>query len=257
LGLVPLLLATAGSAGCFADIFGSGERSATAEERFEYALERVNEARFRLFGKSGNVTVTAVSSDSIIIHAVLRVTASSSEAARAGLSEFWVDVDESSSEIVVQTAQPSALDTRSFVIDYEITVPPFMLLSILNVSGNITVGGIGSDVFIQNTSGKIELNNTFGPVRVQTRNGSVDAQVAVPLGGHVLISTGNGDIDLAIPVTTSADMLATTANGQVTISNLEFESAFQTPSVVSGRLGEGLGFISAASENGNVAVVGY
>jgi hypothetical protein len=43
----------------------------------------------------------------------------------------------------------------------------------------------------------------------------------------------------------------------VSVSNLEIDVAFETQTVVSGRLGQGLGFISLASGNGDVTLVGY
>ncbi len=260
LGLVSVLLAAAaGSSSCFADIFGSSaEGPATAEETFDIGIELAAEIRVRLFGKNGNVTVTAApGSDSLTVRGVVRVTAENDEEAQRGLMDVWVDVDQFTSEIIVQTAQPSTRDPRNFVIDYEITVPPFMLVTILNVAGDIEVSGLGSELFIENGNGKITLNDTFGPARAQTRNGAIAARLELPFGGQLRLSTGNGEIDLAIPAETSADLLATAGNGTVSSSNLFFSNLFQTDNVISGRLAEGLGFISVASGNGDVTLVGY
>jgi hypothetical protein len=259
--LASLLLAAAAAAstGCFADIFGSSaEGLATAEETFDYGIELASEIRVRLFGKNGDVTVTAVpGSDSVTVRGVIRVSAESSDEAERGLIDVWVDIDQFTSEIIVQTAQPSTRDPRNFVVDYEITVPPFMLVTIFNAAGDVTVSGIGSDLFVENGNGKLTLNNIFGSARAQTRNGAIVARVDLPFGGQLRISTGNGNIDLAIPAETSADLLATAGNGSVISSNLFFSNLFQTDNVISGRLAEGLGFISVASGNGDVTLVGY
>jgi hypothetical protein len=254
-----LLAAAAGNSGCFGDIFGSSaDGTATAEETFEYGIERASEIRLRLFGKSGNITVSANgANDSITIHGVLRVTAARADEAEAGLSELWVDVDQSTNEIVVFTAQPSTLDPRSFVVDYEINIPTFMMVSILNVSGDITVSDIRGDVWIQAGSGTVRLNNTFGSASVVTQNGSVDASVVVPLGGELVIGTGNGSIDVAIPKGTSAELFATAANGTISVTDLVLTNVFRTPASLFGRLGDGLGLIRLASANGSVALVGY
>lgn len=261
LGLVPLLLAAAaGSAGCFADIFGSDEGPAISEELFEYGLELAGEVGLVVLGKSGDVTITsAPGSDSVVIRAVLRVSADNPDDAEAGLSELWVDVDQSSSLIIVQTAQPSALDTRDFEIDYEISTPPFMMLSISNVAGDVTINGAGSELSIQIGSGNVTLNNTFAVTRVRVGNGSIDASVVLPWGTTVGISTGNGDIDLALPVTTSATILATAANGTVSVTNLDIDYEYRTENALAGTLGVGLdlGLIQLTSRNGGVALVGY
>lgn len=258
LGLVATLLTAAAGAGCFADIFGSGDGPAIAEDTFELDVEQAAAVRLRLFGKSGDVTITGVAgSDSVRIRAMLQVSARNADEAAAGLSELWVDVDQSTTEIVVQTAQPSTLDSREYIAHYEIEVPPFMFVSVRNITGDIVMNGIGGDLYIQNGSGNITLNESFGAASVQTGNGSIDARVYVPLFATLDMSTGNGDIDAAIPAETSADLLATAANGTVSIVNLVVTQEFRTNSAVSGRLREGLGFIRLASGNGDVTLVGY
>ncbi|MGD2152040.1 MAG: DUF4097 family beta strand repeat-containing protein [Gemmatimonadales bacterium] len=260
LGLVAglLALAAAASAGCFADILGSEDGPATARQTFEYDTDRASTARLRLFGKSGDITVTALAgSDSIRIRAVLEVSAENADEAAAGLSEFWVDVDQRTNELIITTAQPSGLDTRDYVAHYEIEIPQFMFVLVRNVSGDITMNGIGGDLYIQNGSGTIALNDSFGSATVQIANGSVDARVFLPLFGALFVSTGNGDIDVAIPENTSAELLASAGNGTVSVSNLTVSTEYQTSNAISGQLGDGLGLIQLASGNGSVTLVGY
>lgn len=258
-GLVPLLLAAAAaSAGCFADIFGSDHSPATAEERFEYGIELAREVRLVVSGKSGDITVRGVpGSDSVVIRSVLRVTADNPDDAEAGLAEFWVDVDLSTTQIIVQTAQPSTLDTREFVADYEISVPLLMNLNIANVVGDITVSDVGGTVSIVSASGNVWLLDTFGDARVDIGNGSVDARVTMYLGATLSISTGNGNIDLDVPIWTSAYILASAANGMVSVSNLDIDYQFRTENAIAGTLKEGLGSIRLASGNGSVSLLGY
>jgi hypothetical protein len=261
LGFLALLLAAvAGSAGCFADIFGSDGGPAISEARFDYGIELAGEVRLVVLGKSGDITVnSAPGSDSLVIRAVLRVSANTPDDAEAGLSELWVDVDQSTSLIIVQTAQPSALDTRDFEIEYEISIPPFMMLSISNVVGDVTVNGTGGDISIQIGSGSVTLHDTFAVTRVRVGNGSIDARVVLPLGTTVGISTGNGDIGFAVPVTTSAAILATAGNGTVSVTNLDVDYEYRTDNALAGTLGAGLdlGLIQLTSSNGGVAIVGY
>jgi hypothetical protein len=258
-GLVALSLgAAAANAACFADIFGGADEPATAEQTFAFDTDRAATVRVRLFGKSGDVTVSAAAgSDSIHIRAVLRVTAENVAQAAAGLSELWVDVDQSTYELVVQTAQPSSLDIRDYVVHYEIQVPSYMHVYVYNITGDITANNLGGDLFVQNGGGNITLNSTFGAVSAQTGNGSIDAWAYLPLFASLELSTGNGDIDLAIPVETSAELLATAANGTVTIANLVVTDIFQTTNAISGQLRDGLSWIRLASGNGSVRLVGY
>lgn len=258
LALIGLLLAAALTTGCFADIFGSEDGPAIAGETFEYNTERAAVVRVLVFGKSGHVTVTGVAgSDSIRVRAALQVSAENADEAAAGLTEFWVDVDQATRELVVQTAQPSVTEGRDYVADYEIEVPPFMLVSVRNVIGDITVNGVGGDLYIQNASGNITLNNTFGAASVQTANGAIDARMYLPLFATLDLNTGNGDIDLAIPEDTSAELLATAGNGTVSVVNLVVTETFRTNNAIAGQLGEGLGYIRVASGNGSVTLTGY
>lgn len=258
-GLIALALgAAAANAACFADIFGGADESATAEQTFTYDTERASTLRLRLYGKSGDVTVSsAAESDSIHIRAVLRVTAETGAQAAAGLSELWVDVDETTYELVVQTAQPSTLDIRDYVVHYEIEVPSYMNVYVRNIVGDITAYDVGGELYVVTNDGNITLNSTFGPVSAQTGNGSIEGWVYLPLFTTLDLSTGNGDIDLAIPVDTSAELLATAANGTVTVANLVVTDIFQTANAVSGQLHDGLGSIRLSSGNGSVRLVGY
>jgi hypothetical protein len=258
-GLVALSLgAAAANAACFADIFGGADEPATAEQAFAFDTDRATTVRVRLFGKSGDVTVSAAAgSDSIHIRAVLRVTAENVAQAAAGLSELWVDVDQSTYELVVQTAQPSSLDIRDYVVHYEIEVPPYMNVYVRNIVGDITAYDLGGELYVVTNDGSITLNSTFGPVSAQTGNGSIDGWVYLPLFTTLDLTTGNGDIDLAIPVETSAELLATAANGTVTVANLVVTDIFQTSNAISGQLRDGLGWIRLSSGNGSVRLVGY
>jgi microcompartment protein CcmK/EutM len=245
-----------GTAGC-GDVFDSGNQKIAADA-FSTAVEVTAQTRLLLEGRNGNIRVSGVAdADSVIVEARLEVRAGTVEEAQAGLEELDVDVEATGSAISVTTIQPLDTEGRTFVVDYEITVPDGLEVSILNANGNVRVESIVSNVSVGNGNGNIVLLDIAGSAFANVANGEVDARVTLPSGAMVGITIGNGNAGLFIPSNTSAQFSATVGNGNIAIVNLDLQNMVSTSRRVTGRLGAGDGSINLQTGNGNITATGF
>jgi hypothetical protein len=88
-------------------------------------------------------------------------------------------------------------------------------------------------------------------------NGSIDAEVALPLNGTIDIAVLHGNINLDIPQNTSATFSAGLLEGSIQLINLELRNEVRTPRSLTGILGDGQGDIWLETETGNIIVTGF
>jgi len=255
--IAPIILAVVlGLSGCDDDLFSSDQE--VAQEGFSFDVEVTTQTRLQLNAINGNITITGTSnSDSVFITGVREVRSDTFEDAEANLENLQVDVDVRETVIRVTTIQPEDPDGRTYVVNYEITVPADLLEVIRNANGNVTLESIDADVDITNANGNITLTDIAGSALVDLGNGQVDGRVTLPSGGTIDIAIGNGGIELAIPQSTSAQFAAAVGNGAVTVSNLTLEDMVASTKSVVGRLGSGDGEIVLTVGNGAITVVGF
>jgi hypothetical protein len=246
-----------GSVGCFGDIFGS-DNDVLAEESFQFGVDVTTQTRLSVVGKNGSILVTGTSgTDSVLITGVRQVWSDDLEDAEARLEDLEVVVDEQTEVISVTTVQPADTEGRSYVVEYEISVPDDLVVAIVDGNGSITVLSVNSAVSIINGNGNIVLDEIVGSVSVELGNGGIDAEMTLPLDGTVALIVGNGSIGLAIPESTSAMFSANVGNGGINVLGLDLQDVVATSRSLTGRLGDGRGSISLISGNGNVAAVGF
>lgn len=229
-----------------------------ASESFYFAVDAEDHERLSLQGINGNVTITALSGvDSVIITGEKRVGSESMQDAEDHLTELQVEVSDLSSEVRVKTIQPDETHGRSYVVDYDITLPQTLDVVVSNVNGAVTVEFVNGSVSVQNVNGQVVLNEIFGSVSVSLVNGLIDAEITLPTGGIIGMSTVNGGIGLDIPQSTSADFSASVVNGTIGISNLALTDLVSTPYSLTGTLGDGEGTIGLSTVNGSIYVSGF
>ncbi len=107
-------------------------------------------------------------------------------------------------------------------VDYEITAPPWMPLSITGTYNFVTVEGSQSDVSAETTRGDISFKGGVGTVVAKTVEGKVVIDGA---RGRVTASSVNDSLRIT---DTSGDITADTTNGDVTLSQIKATSATVT-----------------------------
>jgi DUF4097 and DUF4098 domain-containing protein YvlB len=167
------------------------------------------------------------------------VKSESTEDAEAHLKELAVDVQDLTNEILVRTVQPNQSGGRNYIVNYTITLPKNM------------------DITVNSLNGRVTLDEILGSVFVDLVNGVIDGEVTLPLDGTINMGIMNGSIDLDIPLNTSAEFTAGVTNGNISVSNLELQNRVATSKSLTGTLGDGRGIISLSTTNGEIMVTGF
>jgi DUF4097 and DUF4098 domain-containing protein YvlB len=229
-----------------------------AQETVSFQVVVTDQIRLKLEAINGNVSIAGVTeANSVDVIGEKRVGSDSMEDAQEHLLELEVNVQDTADEIVIKTIQPQETHGRSYVIDYTITLPSDLEVSIENGNGVVTIEAINNLVSVMNINGLVDLNEIFGSTQVALVNGQIESEVTLPLDGTIGMTTVNGMIELHIPQSTSAEFSASVGNGAISISNLDLKDQVSTSTSLSGTLGEGQGTISLGTGNGNIIVVGF
>jgi DUF4097 and DUF4098 domain-containing protein YvlB len=211
-----------------------------AKDSFSYEIDVVGHSGLSLEAINGTIVFTEVTaSNSVKISGEKRVESESTEDAEAHLKELSVDVQDLTNEILVKTLQPKHSGGRHYIVNYTISLPKNM------------------DVTVYSLNGRVTLNEIFGNVSVDLINGDIDGKVTLPLDGTIHMGITNGSIDLDIPQNTSAEFTASVTNGSISVSNLELRNRVEISKSLTGTLGDGRGTISLNTTNGNIMVTGF
>ncbi len=232
--------------------------SFVAEASFSSDVPVTNQSRLTLRGINSNIAIRGGSdSDSVLISGMRRVRSESPSDAQANLELLEVRVTEMGEEIVVQTIQPEDSGGRSFEVDYTITPPQSLEVSVTNVNGGVAVDNISAAVTVVNVNGEVDLRNVSGGAAVELVNGQIDATATLPRAGTIELTLVNGNVELEIPRATSAELAATVSNGTITLSDLTLENRTETPTSLRGTLGDGDATITLTTVNGTIRIAGF
>jgi hypothetical protein len=192
-----------------------------ARESFSYIVDLSSQTNLKVDGINGSVNVQSVSgTNQVTVSGEKVVSADTYQDATTHLKYVSIVIDESTDELLVKTVQPKFSDGRSYNVNYTISVPSHLNVSVNNVNGGIT------------------------------------GKVTVPLNGTVDMSLQNGSIELDFPQSTSADFSASLVNGHIKVQNLTLHNRVETGKTLYGTLGNGQGTISLRTTNGNIDVSG-
>ena len=229
-----------------------------AADSFSFEVEIEDHIRLSLEGVNGDITITGLSeASSVLIWGEKRVGSESTQDAEEHLNELDVKVTDMQSEVSVKTIQPDQTYGRSYVVDYNITLPQNLEVVVANVNGMVSIDSINNSVSVANVNGQVKLDEIFGSTSVQLVNGQIQAEVTLPTDGIIGMSTVNGGIDLDIPQNTSAIFSAKVVNGTISISDLVLNNPVSTPDSLAGTFGDGQGTISLNTVNGSISVSGF
>jgi hypothetical protein len=147
--------------------------------------------------KLGNIAIHTHSSQEIVIHAQIRVSAPDTAQARefAGRVEILL---EPAASLAIRTRYPERPESMfgshniSFSVHYDVTLPENSPLEVRNAFGSVTASGLkaGSVILtshgdlsvrdcrgaqrLENAFARVQLSNNVGDVSIQTNNGAVD-----------------------------------------------------------------------------------
>ncbi|HEX4573999.1 MAG TPA: DUF4097 family beta strand repeat-containing protein [Gemmatimonadales bacterium] len=136
-------------------------------------------------------------------------------------SAVRVEASHSSRERVLVEATDQAVHVKSegrrgpAMVDYQITVPPWMALNLSGVYTDIKVDGAQNEVTAETVQGEVTVVGGSGTVSLKSVQGTVTLEKA---RGRIALSTVNEEIkatDIA------GDVSAETVNGDITLAQIE------------------------------------
>jgi hypothetical protein len=260
-GLLLLALASGFTSGCVVGIVDLHDGDQSQDHEASSLVVRdvpvTSQEGIRFVGVNGNVRILGVSgAGEVSVRATKRVRSSTLEDAVAHLPDLQVRVRSGPGEIQVETDQPHQPNGRTYVVDYEITLPDRFWVAGVNANGEFGAEGIRSDVDLEVGNGNVMLSGLVGSAWVALGNGNLSASMFLPVGGEIVFSVGNGSAVLSIQPQVSAQLKAQVGNGTIVISGLTVTDPASGANLFRGTLGSGEGLIDITVGNGNIRVSG-
>jgi hypothetical protein len=238
-----------------ADIDHSGNIEAAAHFSRTFSVQE--QVAIRVTGANGSVEIWGIpGADEVVVNAVRRVRSDSRLDAEEHLADVQVSAQKGPEEFEVRTIQPHHSHGRTYVVDYEITVPAELLAKVANGNGSILLDGLNADVDVTNGNGGVTLTDVRGSSWVSVGNGQIAATTYLPPGGQIVHAIGNGTLSLSVQPQVSASFSAKVGNGSISFSGLHLQQAVSGPRHLQGTLGSGQGLIDLSSGNGQIIVKG-
>jgi hypothetical protein len=257
--LAALILCPIALTACNDDNGGTRPRDTSfyAEAEFSIDLDVDGQTSFRVEGVSGSIEITGVQGTTQAqISGVRRVESDSEEDAEQNLANLAVQHSTTDERLLVKTSQPSKTEGRNYIVNYTISIPNNLKVTVVNAVGAVEVRTVQNGVTVTNVSGSVAADDILGGVNLTQTVGPIDASVTLPLGEAILMTTGTGDISLEIPQSTSATLSATVGVGSIVLSNLTLTGQVSEPNSLSGTIGKGNGSIVLAASVGDITISG-
>jgi hypothetical protein len=232
---------------------GDSEASAT----FSCNLALSDQIAVKVTGANGSIRIWGVAgAHEVVVDAVRRVRSDSRRDAEEHLGDVQVSVQTGPQEFEIKTVQPNHPDGRSYIVDYEITVPAHFLPIVTQGNGSIRLEGIHADMEVTNGNGNVALVDVTGSSWVSVGNGEISARTFLPTGGQIVHSIGNGTLFLSVQPMVSATFGAQVGNGTIRVTGLDLQQVVSSPRQLKGVLGSGAGLIDLSIGNGQINVQG-
>jgi DUF4097 and DUF4098 domain-containing protein YvlB len=196
-------------------LFTSAFASAsTPQGTFERTLQVSGPVDLEVLTHSGDITIRAGSSGSVLIRGKIYVSDRWLRGNRQG------DVEEIKQHPPIRQDGNSIhidyLNVHDISVDYEITVPTDTTIRTRSGSGDQIIEGTHGNVDVQTGSGDVKLSRITGEVRLQTGSGDVRAR---EIAGAVKGGAGSGDIQ--VEETGPGDVDLHTGSGNIEVRGIQ------------------------------------
>jgi DUF4097 and DUF4098 domain-containing protein YvlB len=190
--------------------------ASTPQGSFEKTLTVSGPVNLEVLTHSGDVTVRAGSSGSVLIRGKIFVGnrwLGSNREADVHEIEQHPPIRQEGNNIHVDYIDSSM---KNISVDYEISVPVDTVLVTRTGSGDQVIEGTHGNVETETGSGDLKLANLTGEIRLQTGSGNIRAR---EIAGSVKGGTGSGDIE--IEETAAGDIDLHTGSGNITARGVQ------------------------------------
>jgi hypothetical protein len=202
--------------GIFAIMFAStlAFASSTPQGQFDKTLNVSGPVDLDVITRSGDVTIRAGSSGSVLIRGKIYV----GDKWFSGGREGDVHAIEQNPPIRQEgnSIHIDRIEERNISVSYEITVPADTTIHSQSGSGDQTIEGTHGNADVTTGSGDVRLTSLTGEIHLQTGSGDVKAR---EIAGAVRGGTGSGDIE--IEETSAGDIDLRTGSGNIRARGLQ------------------------------------
>jgi len=175
-----------------------GDTKVKAHESFSHIVNLTNQTSLKVEGINGSISVESVSgTNQVSISGEKIVSSDTYQDANSHLKNITIDIDELTNELLVKTLQPQYSNGRSYQVNYTITVPSNLSITIDNVNGSIQLEipqTTSANFSARLVNGSISLQNLILHNKVVTSKSLLgtlgDGQ------GTISLRTTNGNIDV-------------------------------------------------------------
>jgi len=257
--LADLFLGQTGCINGVVDLDGDWDHSGKVEAAagFSENLSVTTQTSLEMVGANGTIRVTGVAGgQALTVSGTRRVRSDSRQDAERALYDLHVVVEDHTGGFQIETIQPDDSHGRTYIVDYEVTLPSDLHVSILNGNGTVWVKGIQNDVAVANGNGDVILTDLGGSSWVALGNGDLSSTLDLPYGGELAHAVGNGNIFLSVQDQVSAWFDAEVGNGTISVTGLDLNQVTSAPGQLKGILGSGAGAIDLTVGNGQIRVQG-
>lgn len=258
------------------------------EEKFLQSYSVNSGAKLEVQNLNGNINITGWANDVIEIEAIKKIS-DFSEGILAGMIKKVIEVTSGNPEnekyefenvvIEVKNDQDAIFVETKYLkknskiaVNYEIKVPSNIMVCIVdNSNGKISLENTFGDSNIKTSNGSIYVKNVKGIIKayssngnifvnapgissLETSNGHIEAEIS-EIKNDIDIKTSNGKITLNISSDINADVQLKTSNGKVSVSESEITKSHSSSNNFEGRIGTGGCHIRAVTNNGKIELV--
>jgi len=188
--------------------------ASTPQGNFEKTLTVSGPVDLEVLTRSGDVTVRAGSSGSVVIRGKIYV------------GDHWLMGNRQADVHEIEQHPPIRQDAnsihidyvnmRNISVDYEISVPVNTAVRTRSGSGDQIIEGTRGNVDTQTGSGDVKLSSLTGEIHLQTGSGNIRAR---QISGTVRGGTGSGDVE--VEESASGDVDLHTGSGNITARGVQ------------------------------------
>ncbi len=204
---------------------------------FDKTISMQAAQRLRIEHKFGDIVIRTHPKADLVVHAVVRVSASDSNEAKRYAENVRITVEPSGSTMLVETVYPKQENMNwfgrnvSYSVTYEILMPESSPLEVKNSFGGVSVSDLKSTSEITTSHGKLDFRNGRGNQRLEdsfadvTVSGIAGDMELIDTNGSVDVSDVSGVIDVRdrfgkVRVVRSGGGKIVNGNGEVRVENI-------------------------------------
>jgi DUF4097 and DUF4098 domain-containing protein YvlB len=190
-------------------------------ERLVQSFKVTDDGALDLQNIAGDVRVTTGRGNEIQIEAIKRVRHRDANEARRLLEQLRVEFTHAGNRVEVRTVYPRMSGRNlSASVDYTITVPQNVAVSLKTISGDVAVTGVRGEVRAETVSGNVQVVGTPNVVSAKAISGDVTAR-DISTASTLTLGTVSG---MVVGTAIKAKALeAGSVSGNVQLSNLQAE----------------------------------